>query len=237
MNISLTRALRDLWLPQNRLATLMIPIVLGSATWLVRKFFGGAAEIAISLLNVGYSLQAIRDFHRHEEDTRLPPASALFTGLPLCFSFCLANLPHLGVMMLLGFSILILGSKAWMGAGLWLVGCYFLAWMFAYDALAINFTRHLQLGDALNLKKAFSLIAQARSPYFQATLLPFILVFPIFWALGYLDKIYGLGGLPLLPGLILSQLSILWNLTAVKQWMRLLQPSPPEKLEPGLNPS
>ena len=112
MNISLTRALRDLWLPQNRLATLMIPIVLGSATWLVRKFFGGAAEIAISLLNVGYSLQAIRDFHRHEEDTRLPPASALFTGLPLCFSFCLANLPHLGVMMLLASRRDLMGENA-----------------------------------------------------------------------------------------------------------------------------
>ena len=241
MNISMTRALRELWLPQNRLATLMISVVLGAAIWLAKqspdRALPALVETAISLLNVGYGLQAIRDFHSQDGETRLPTPTAVFSALPLCLGFCLANLPHLALMLLLGIGALVLGSKALIGAGLWLAGCYFLAWMFAYDALAINFTRHLSLGDALSLKKAFSLIGQARCSYFQAALLPFVCTFPLYMVLSYLNKTYQLGGLPLLPAIIVMQFSILWNLTALRQWMRLLQPSPPEKLEPGLNPS
>lgn len=241
MSVSMTQALRDLWLPENRRATLMIPVLLGTAVWLAKQSdlssLRGPVELGVSLLNVGYGLQAIRAIHSHGDDARLPGPSALVTTLPLAISFCLANLPHLGAMIVLASLALFFGVKAFMGAGLWLVACYFLAWMFAYDALAINFTRHHNLSDALDLKKAFSLIGQARSSYSQAALLPFILTFPIYLLLGYLDQKYALGGNLLLPGLMLTQFSILWNLSALKQWMKLLQPGEPEKHEPGLNPA
>ncbi len=241
MNISMTRALRELWLPENRLATLFIPILLGTAIWQAKRShtpaLEGAMDVATSVFLIGYGLQAIRDIHTRGQQARLPHPSALFTTLPLAFSFCLANLPHFGLMLLFFFAALLIGSKALMGAGLWLVGCYFFAWMFAYDALAINFTRHHSLSDALNMPKAFALIGQARSPYCQAALLPMICTFPVYMVLNAVDHAYQLGGWPLLPGVILSQLSVLWNLTALKQWMALLQPAPTENRDPGLSPS
>jgi len=233
--------LRELGSPQNRRAALLVSVLAGSVLWLARQTAGpgprGLIDLVVCFFNIGYGLQAIREVHIKGNDAVLPGPATLITAMPLALSFCLANLPHLLVMILLTASALILGSKALIGLGLWVAGLYFLVWMFAYDALAINFTRFFHLSDALDLKKAFRTIGQARSPYFQAALLPFIFTYPIYMALGVLDLAYHLGGWPILIGLILSQLSILWNLMALKQWVALLQPTPHQTQEPGLNPS
>jgi len=164
----------------------------------------------------------------------LPEASALITKLPLALTFGLANLPHLIGFVLLCFLGGMLGSGGVGGIVLWLGACYFLAWMLAYDALALNFTQRLALGDALNLKKAFGLISRARGAYLQAALLPFFYTCPIYLLLVYTGYRDGMG---YFLGQVLGQFGILWSLLALQQFLQGLRSATAETLEPGFTPS
>ena len=119
---------------------------------------------------------------------------------------------------------------------IWLGICYAAAYLTAFSALALNFSTHWNPVAALDMQKAFRIIRRAPGAYLKSWLIPLLFTMPASLGLVYVDLAIHQSAWVRLLGFSFTQIAVLWNLMALKQWVALLQPNPLQTQDPGLNP-